>query len=299
MKRAGIDQDLLFGTVALQEGSVTRETLLAALQIWVADPNRALGAVLLEHQAFGQDDYARLTELVQQRQKGWGDAGGRYPAAVSEVGPPCPEVGADNRSDLERTTDYAGPRPGDALSGIAWTCRYHVLRPHAKGGLGQVSLAYDEELNREVALKEIQACHADDPDKRKRFVLEAEVTGYLEHPGVVPVYGLGAYADGRPYYAMRFLRGDSLKQAVARFHGGRQSRRPVREREREFRLLLSRFVAVCNTVAYAHSREVLHRDIKPANIMLGEFGETLVVDWGLAPIPFTLGASHSDLIPCV
>ena len=97
--------------------------------------------------------------------------------------------------------------------------RFRILRPHAKGGLGQVSVARDEELQREVALKEIQDRHADNPYSRARFLLEAEITGGLEHPGIVPVYGLGQYADGRPYYAMRFIRGDSLKEAIDHFHG--------------------------------------------------------------------------------
>jgi len=96
--------------------------------------------------------------------------------------------------------------------------RFRILRPHAKGGLGQVSVALDEELHREVALKELQDHHADDPHSRSRFTLEAEITGGLEHPGIVPVYGLGQYADGRPFYAMRFIRGDSLKDALERFH---------------------------------------------------------------------------------
>src|SRR3954467_2133946 len=92
--------------------------------------------------------------------------------------------------------------------------RYVPIRAHARGGLGEVFVARDEELGREVALKEIQARHVHDQDSRARFLMEAEVTGRLEHPGIVPVYGLGAYHDGRPYYAMRFVRGESLKQAI-------------------------------------------------------------------------------------
>ena len=80
-------------------------------------------------------------------------------------------------------------------------------------------LVLDSELNREVALKQILDIHADDPTSRQRFLLEAEITGGLEHPGIVPVYSLGAYGDGRPYYAMRFIRGDSLKEAIDRFDG--------------------------------------------------------------------------------
>ena len=109
-----------------------------------------------------------------------------------------------------RTYRPPAPRPGGL--------RYRIVREHAKGGLGVVFLAQDTELNREVALKEIQDRFADDAGNRARFLTEAEVTGGLEHPGIVPIYGLGRYDDGRPFYAMRFIRGDSLKDAIARFH---------------------------------------------------------------------------------
>jgi tRNA A-37 threonylcarbamoyl transferase component Bud32 len=148
--------------------------------------------------------------------------------------------------------------------------------------LGQVFVALDEELHREVALKEIQPRHVDHPESRSRFVLEAQITGGLEHPGIVPVYGLGQYADGRPFYAMRFIKGDSLKEVIARIHQADKPGRAAGERTLEFRKLLGRFVDVCNAIAYAHSRGVLRRDLKPGNIMLGQYGETLVVDWGLA-----------------
>src|SRR5262249_33327158 len=143
----------------------------------------------------------------------------------------------------------------------------------------------DAELHREVALKEIRPEQADDQASRARFLLEAELTGRLEHPGVVPVYALGVDANGRPYYVMRFVKGDSLKEAIDRFH--RADAGPDRDRgERglELRKRLTRFVAVGDAVAYAHGRGVIHRDIKPANILLGPYGETLVVDWGLAKV---------------
>src|SRR5204862_4646805 len=123
--------------------------------------------------------------------------------------------------------------------------------------------------------------HAGNPDSRARFLLEAEVTGGLEHPGIVPVYGLGAYADGRPYYAMRFIRGDSLKEAIGRFHTDETLKKDPGRRSLELRKLLRRFMDVCNAIDYAHSRGVLHRDIKPGTIIVGRHGETLVVDWGL------------------
>lgn len=179
--------------------------------------------------------------------------------------------------------------------------RFRVLRPHARGGLGQVYVAQDEELSREVALKEIQEEHAHHPQSRARFLLEAEVTGGLEHPGIVPVYSLGSYADGRPFYVMRFIRGDSLKEAIKRFRSENPAARKAGsldgEQLVEFRKLLGRFVDVCQAIAYAHSRGVLHRDLKPGNIMLGKFGETLIVDWGLAKTldkPETPSSSSTD-----
>ena len=140
-------------------------------------------------------------------------------------------------------------------------------------------------------LKQILDSHADDPVSRRRFLLEAEITGGLEHPGIVPVYGLGTYADGRPYYAMRFIRGDSLKEAVDRFHNDEALKKDTGRRSLELRQLLRRFIDVCNAIDYAHSRGVLHRDLKPGNIIVGKHGETLVVDWGLAK---PLGRSGAD-----
>ena len=108
------------------------------------------------------------------------------------------------------------------------------------------------------------------------------MTGRLEHRGIVPVYSLGHFENGRPFYAMRFVSGTSLKDAIDEFHEAKVSDPAGADRSLELRRLLSRFVDVCNTVAYAHSRGVLHRDLKPGNIILDEYGETLVVDWGLA-----------------
>src|SRR5262249_27651855 len=132
--------------------------------------------------------------------------------------------------------------------------RFRLLRPHARGGLGEVFAALDVELHREVALKQILEQHADDPASRQRFVLEAEITGGLEHPGVVPIYGLGTYGDGRPYYAMRFIRGESLKEAIEHFRRDDAIKNDPGRRSLELRKLLRRFLDVCNAIHYAHSR---------------------------------------------
>jgi tRNA A-37 threonylcarbamoyl transferase component Bud32 len=186
----------------------------------------------------------------------------------------------------EKTVDQAPStaQAPDAPHGVAVLppLRYKPVEFHAKGALGEVLVAQDEELNRSVALKRIQVQYADDPASRRRFLREAEVTGRLEHPGVVPVYGLGQDNEGRPCYAMRFIQGEPLSDAIARFHAADKPGRDASERRLALRQLLTSFVTVCKTMAYAHSRRVVHRDLKPANIMLGQFGETLVVDWGLA-----------------
>ena len=142
-------------------------------------------------------------------------------------------------------------------------------------------VALDTELNREVALKQILDHHADDPQSpavpdRGRDHRRARAPG--DRAGVRP----GHYDDGRPYYAMRFIRGDSLKEAIERFHGDEALKADPGRRSLELRRLLRRFIDVCNAIEYAHSRGVLHRDIKPGNIIVGKHGETLVVDWGLA-----------------
>ncbi len=160
--------------------------------------------------------------------------------------------------------------------------RYSRLSFHAKGGLGKVFKAHDEELHREVAVKAISPALDHDDGARRRFLQEAEITARLEHPGVVPVHGLVRDSEGRPFYAMRFIRGESLKSAIDRFHQADSPVRDAGERNLAFRSLLGRFGEVCNTIAYAHSRGIIHRDLKPNNVMLGKYGETLVVDWGLA-----------------
>src|SRR5262249_25085011 len=144
--------------------------------------------------------------------------------------------------------------------------RYRVDHRHDQGGLGEIFLAYDRELKRPVALKKIKDALAQDPAKCARFVREAEITGGLEHPGIVPVYSLGTDDDGRPYYVMRFIEGPSLQQAIEQFHAPRGTGSDPARRAQEFQELLRRFIVVCNTIAYAHSRGVLHRDIKPDNI---------------------------------
>lgn len=183
--------------------------------------------------------------------------------------------------DCQTVTLNGGEQPFDVLADPAPSGLFHIQRLLASGGLGEVYLAHEVDLRRDVALKAMRPDGLDSRQIRARFRMEAEITGALEHPGIVPVYRLGRQCDGRPYYCMRLIQGESLRDVIQRFHAKDGPSNPG-ARHLELRRLLASFVTVCNTIAYAHSRGILHRDIKPANIMLGAYGETLVVDWGLA-----------------
>jgi serine/threonine protein kinase/tetratricopeptide (TPR) repeat protein len=168
--------------------------------------------------------------------------------------------------------------------------RYRFGSELGEGGMGKVFVAVDTHLGREVAIKELRSEHIDTgaatvdasaPRGHKsgprspfeiRFVREARITGSLEHPGVVPVYELGRRSDDTIYYSMKLVRGRTLEEALR--DGSLRTRMD----------LLPHFVDLCNAVAYAHSRGVIHRDLKPENVMLGDFGETVILDWGLAKV---------------
>src|SRR5262245_42214683 len=295
------DRNLLLGILALQMDFISRDALIAAMNAWVLEKSKSLGDVLVSQQALAPKRLALLESLVEEHL----DQHGRDPEkSLAAVGPvdlagakldqiADPELKATLSSVLGGPAPSTGERGGGegdnnpaertALYQPAMSTgmRFVILRPHAKGGLGEVFVALDAELNREVALKEMQAGSAQNTDYRARFVQEAEITGKLEHPGIVPVYSFGQYKDGRPYYVMRFIKGDSLYQAIKRFH---QTKHDEGQRSLELRKLLGAFLAACEAIHYAHSRGILHRDLKPSNIMLGKFGETLVVDWGLAKL---------------
>jgi eukaryotic-like serine/threonine-protein kinase len=288
-------RDLLFGLLALQNGLIDQGGLFTAFAAWTRDKGRPLADHLVELGHLDAPRRAVVEAIAGLHVQALGGDTGKSLAVLSIGRSICEELAHAGGPEIEATLGHVGSghgstheeddpeRTGSYSVGAATSGgqRFRILRPHAKGGLGAVFVALDSELHREVALKQILEEHADDPDSRQRFVAEAEITGGLEHPGVVPVYGLGTHSDGRPYYAMRFIRGDSLKEAIDLFHRTGAGML-AGSRDLELRKLLRRFMDICNAIEYAHSRGVLHRDIKPANIIVGKHGETLVVDWGLA-----------------
>ena len=149
--------------------------------------------------------------------------------------------------------------------------RYKILGEIARGGVGVVYRGHDGDLGRDVALKVLRRDHSENADVARRFIEEAQIGGQLQHPGIVPVYGLGLLPDGRPSFAMKLVKGGTLAAHI-------------KERPEERRFLLNVYEQVCDAVSYAHAHGVIHRDLKPSNVMLGAFGEVLVVDWGFAKV---------------
>jgi tetratricopeptide (TPR) repeat protein/tRNA A-37 threonylcarbamoyl transferase component Bud32 len=317
--RGDAAQCLLFGLLALQNNFIDRETLLAAFNAWVADKSQSLGQILLDRGALSPARHSVLQVLVQEHLQQHGFDPERSLAHVTVVPSVRDDLeelrdfdlqasllylrlastNADEESDAEKTASWEDESTSTDSEG-----RFRIVRFHDRGALGEVYVARDQQLHRIVALKRIKQDQSIDQDKRARFVVEAEITGRLEHPGIVPVYGLGTYDDGRPFYAMRFIRGDNLKSAIEQFHKAEDKGRTPGERNLALLKLLRRFLDVCNAIDYAHSRGVLHRDLKPGNIMLGKFGETLVVDWGLAksvgrpePVPHPATMDDRTLVP--
>ena len=164
--------------------------------------------------------------------------------------------------------------------------RFQVIEEINRGGMGIVLRGRDAGLNREVAIKVIRDHRS--PIQQQRFIKEAQITGQLEHPNIVPVHEFGTDTRGRHYFAMKLVRGRTLASIIA-WH-----RSDPQEATREYPLsrMLGMLVQVCNAVAFSHARGVIHRDIKPSNIMVGDFGEVMLMDWGLAKVGGAMEAGH-------
>jgi serine/threonine-protein kinase len=192
------------------------------------------------------------------------------PVEGGATGPATVQLGA-----AERTARAGG------LDGM----RYRLMEVLGQGGMGEVVLAFDEQIGREVAVKRIRSERPSE-EEVARFVREARVQGRLEHPAVVPVHDIAVDRAGVPFFVMKRLAGTDMKERLERLREGSE---PDKDGAR--RTLLRAFVDVCHAVEFAHSRNIVHRDLKPGNIMLGDFGEVYVLDWGIAR---TLGADEPE-----
>jgi tetratricopeptide (TPR) repeat protein/serine/threonine protein kinase len=168
--------------------------------------------------------------------------------------------------------------------------RYRVDQFLAKGGMGEVWRVLDGDFDRPLALKVLQEQYRGRTDLEERFLREARLTGQLQHPGIPPVQQMGLLPDGRPYFIMKLVKGQSLRQLL-------RQRATPQERKSYY---LGIFEQICRTVAYAHACGILHRDLKPGNVMVGAFGEVQVMDWGLAKVLHSgraNGAAEAAVVP--
>jgi PAS domain S-box-containing protein len=278
------DRNLLFGVLALQADLIDAGQFVEACTLWATRKEMPLAEVLVQRGWLLPDDREHLDYLLQRKlARHGGDARASLATVDDEVKRSLAALGDNDiqqslaglpgRCDahIQATIDHV-PLPGE---------RFQLTRLHATGGIGRVWLAHDSHLGRDVALKELRPERADNAQLARRFLQEARVTGQLEHPGIVPVYELGTHPSGEPFYTMRFVKGRTLSAAARTYH----ARRTAHQAESlDLLTLLNAFVTVCNTVAYAHSRGVIHRDLKGQNVLLGDFGEVVVLDWGLAKL---------------
>ncbi|MCY2978321.1 MAG: serine/threonine-protein kinase [Planctomycetota bacterium] len=288
------EEQIQVGLVAVQEGLITDAVFLSAVGEWLKDNLRSLDEVLLAQDSLSLENKKALVDLFGANTPKYVDPTKQEPRReisnedIDKIRPLLDktfEFEAAEPEDGERTTPYvhAVDLHEQTVENRGERNRFRIIKPHKKGGLGVISIAQDLQLNRTVALKQILGVHANSGPMQEKFYQEAEVTGQLEHPSIVPIYALGVDDQGKPFYAMRFVSGVDLLQRIREFHSAKVS--PLESLDGiPLRQLLQRFLDVCNAIEFAHSRGVLHRDLKPANIMLGSHGETLVVDWGLAKV---------------
>jgi serine/threonine-protein kinase len=280
------EHDLRIALEALREGLIDSAQLASAARAWANEPTTRL-TDLLAAQGSLSSPQRTVIEAGLDRD------------LTQTLAPPPAE--ATTAADHQATLTFAGsfanpldpteidpalapnsPLPQPAQAQTPNQPRFQLLRLHATGGLGEVWLALDRHLGREVALKLIRHDRSANPIFVSRFLDEARINSRLEHPHIVPVYDLVEpipTPSGKPFYTMRFVRGRTLDEAIALYHAKREKNqaRPI-----DLCDLLDALVAVCRATAYAHSKNVLHRDLKGQNVVLGDFGEVFLLDWGLA-----------------
>jgi PAS domain S-box-containing protein len=280
------DRNLLFAVLALQADVLDADQFVQVCTLWTTRKQTPLAALLIELAWITPADRADVDRLLERKlKKHRGDARAGLAAAGDDIKRTLAALGDD---DIQRS--LCDLPLSDAPTTIVTVDedlstaddRYSLTRLHAVGGIGRVWLARDNAFGRNVALKELLPERAAAPTHAARFVQEAKITGQLEHPGIAPVYELSKRGkDQQPFYTMRFVRGRTLSEAARAWHQGRAR---TDAHLLDLVPLLNAFVTVCNTIAYAHSRGVIHRDLKGGNVVLGDFGEVVVLDWGLAKL---------------
>ncbi|MFM7096582.1 MAG: protein kinase domain-containing protein, partial [Gemmataceae bacterium] len=298
------EQNLIFAGLGLQLGILSKDKVIRAFTEWLFDKKVPLGQILLQQKAITQEQRNTLESAVKAHVQQEGD----QEKALASL-----HMVKDLESDLDHLADkdlmgtldvaitkrknlgldllYSQSHAVDSKDNENFTFddgthsgkdRFERRQFLDSGNLGEVYFAKDLELNRLVVAKYIKPERSNESLTRALFHLEGEVTGSLEHPNIVPVYGLGKDTKGRLYYAMRYIRGRKLTRVIAEYH---QIPKSESSKKHEALIgLLQYFQSACLAIEYAHSKGVLHCDIKPDNIMIGDYGEVFVVDWGLVVV---------------
>ncbi|MBL8824925.1 MAG: protein kinase [Planctomycetia bacterium] len=304
-----LESDLLFGVLACSANLIDSKALMEMIRDWKHDRNISFAELLTERAKIKPTERDRLDSLVNDRLAasegieadalskaldelkqfiGITEAAQVQSAISTFLGDQFTMMHTPAKtgsSSLVSASTQAAPiiqaRPVLQMKGpLPGSERYTRTSLHASGGMGSVWHAHDANIGRDVALKELKPEYKTAGTVPLRFLREARITGQLEHPGIVPVYDIGTDPETSfPYYTMRFVKGRTLSEAIQTYH---QKKQTGKEEPLEFVSLLSAFVSLCHTIAYAHSKGIVHRDLKGENIILGDFGEVIVLDWGLA-----------------
>ena len=301
-KNRNAEHNLIFAGLGLQLGIIAKDKVIRAFTEWLFDKARPLGEILVHQKAITPEQRKTLESAVEAHIQ---QEGGEQKALASLNHVKDLESDLDHLADNDLNQSLDGAVTQRKLMGLdvlftqshdsessstnikgtfsgpesKQTDRFERQHFLDSGNLGEVFFAKDTELNRTVVTKYIRPEMSGDTLKQALFHLEGEVTGSLEHPSVVAVYGLGKDTKGRLYYAMRYVRGKKLSRVIAEYH-----RKEAGLKQEALTGLLQNFQAVCLAIEYAHSKGVLHCDIKPDNIMIGDYGEVFVVDWGLVVV---------------
>ncbi|MCC6143941.1 MAG: serine/threonine protein kinase [Candidatus Hydrogenedentes bacterium] len=258
------DLDAVVSALSVRLFHIPHAHVQEALVLSQATPDASLLETLSELGHLRDEEKNLLDEMSQAFLRHEADTLSGYAedGATREVSP---------LARLTRIRDLAGEGIDHSASARK-APRYEVRHEHGRGGMGRILAVWDRRMRRDVALKELLPSGARNQGRViARFLREARITGRLQHPAIIPVHEIGVRDDGTIYYTMKLVRGRTLRQAI------------VSAETLEARMaLLPHYLDLCQAIAYAHAHGVIHRDIKPNNVMIGEFGETQVIDWGLA-----------------